>query len=124
MPTDVTGNVVGLPPVTPPSRDPQVGAVGGRTTLPVGGAALTPPGELDAPVPEAALAEVVSSLNDHVQAVRRDLQFSVDEDSGRQVIKVLDTETQELIRQIPAEEILSLVKRIDDLEGLILQVQV
>jgi flagellar protein FlaG len=54
----------------------------------------------------------VGQLNELVQAIRRELEFSVDEQSGRTVITVVDAETREVIRQIPPEEVLTLVGRL------------
>ena len=56
--------------------------------------------------------EVVEQLNKHAQAVNRDLFFSVDEDSGKTVIKVVNADTAELVRQIPSEEVLRLSETI------------
>ena len=56
--------------------------------------------------------ESVERLNELIQSVRRELQFSVDEDSGRTVIKVIDSATQEVVRQIPPEEVMTLVDRL------------
>src|SRR5437016_2994263 len=55
---------------------------------------------------KADLEAAVSHLNTHAQLLQRDLQFSIDENSGQTVIKVIDPETKEVIRQIPAEETL------------------
>ncbi|MDH5517315.1 MAG: flagellar protein FlaG [Gammaproteobacteria bacterium] len=69
--------------------------------------------------------EVVEQLNNHAQLVNRDLHFSVDDDSGRTVIKVINSETAELIRQIPSEEVLKLSETIresvDSSTGVIVQ---
>ena len=69
--------------------------------------------------------EVVEQLNNHAQFVNRDLHFSVDDDSGRTVIKVVNSETAELIRQIPSEEVLKLSETIrentDSSTGVIVQ---
>ena len=71
------------------------------------------------------LQEVVAQLNDHVQMVQRDLQFSVDDASGKTVIRVVNSETAELVRQIPSEEVLqisrSLKEQVDGITGLIVQ---
>ena len=71
------------------------------------------------------LQNVVEQLNDHVQMVQRDLHFSVDDDSGRTVIRVVNSETAELVRQIPSEEVLqisrSLKEQVDGITGLIVQ---
>jgi flagellar protein FlaG len=55
-----------------------------------------------------ALQEAMAGLSELIQSQRRSLQFSVDAISGRTVIRVLDAETQEMIRQIPAEEVVNL----------------
>ena len=52
----------------------------------------------------------VSRLNEYIQNSRRDLYFSVDEGSGRVVVKVIDSETREVIRQIPSEEVIALAQ--------------
>lgn len=57
----------------------------------------------------AQLKEAVSKLNDYTQSISRRLSFSIEESTGRTVIKVYDAETDELIRQIPPEETLRLV---------------
>ncbi len=58
------------------------------------------------------LKEAMVGLSELIQSQRRSLQFSVDATSGRTVIRVLDAETKETIRQIPAEEVLNLSRRL------------
>ena len=64
--------------------------------------------ETDSIADESALAGVVQSMNDYMQSVQRDLRFTVDEDTGRTIIKVLDRENDQLIRQIPPEHLLKM----------------
>jgi flagellar protein FlaG len=52
------------------------------------------------------LQEAVSRINDYVQNVQRSIRFSIDEASGKDVVTVLDKQTEEVIRQIPVEEVL------------------
>jgi flagellar protein FlaG len=52
----------------------------------------------------------VSEMNDFVQSIQRELQFSVDEDSGRTVVKVIDKSTNEVIRQVPPEDLMAMLK--------------
>lgn len=54
----------------------------------------------------------VQQLNEHVQNIRRTLSFSVEESTGRTVISVYNSETDELIRQIPPDEALLLAERL------------
>lgn len=58
-----------------------------------------------------------------IQSLARSLNFSVDEDTGKTVVKVVDTDTGELVRQIPAEEILAIAKMLDKLQGLLIHQQ-
>jgi len=84
--------------------------------LPVGGKSMPREGDN---LSREMVISAVDNLNNYVQAIRRELQFSVDENSGRTVIKVLDAETKELIRQIPAEEVISLSKTLGRKDSLI-----
>ena len=58
--------------------------------------------------------EAVRVLNEQIQSVQRELHFSVDEDSGKTVIKVIDLSTREVIRQIPNEEALGVAKTLNE----------
>lgn len=60
------------------------------------------------------LKSEVAMVNDYVQTVQRDLQFSVDEELDRTVIRVIDSDTGELIRQIPDDIFLELARRLKD----------
>ena len=66
------------------------------------------------------LDEAVSQLNDFVQNVQRDLQFEVDNNLGQTVVKVVDQQTQEVIRQIPDEVALRLAEKLQQDEPLTL----
>lgn len=65
--------------------------------------------------------DVVGDLNNLVQEMHRELQFSVDNESGDTVIKVVDSETEQVIREIPSEEVLRMRKRLEAAAGLIFQ---
>ena len=63
--------------------------------------------------------EAVASLNAFVQLMDRNVSFEVDDVSGRDVISVYEKQTKELIRQIPSEETLALLKRMDKMVGVL-----
>lgn len=63
--------------------------------------------------------ESVEKINKTVQAMARNLQFSVDESTQMSVVKVVDVETKDVIRQIPSEEVLAIAKALDKLQGLL-----
>ncbi|MBU3002109.1 flagellar protein FlaG [Paraglaciecola arctica] len=58
----------------------------------------------------------VSQLSEFVQTSNRQLNFSVDEGSNKQVVKVTDAESGKVIRQIPTEEVLKLSERLQELQ--------
>ncbi|MCI0733311.1 MAG: flagellar protein FlaG [Methylococcaceae bacterium] len=70
------------------------------------------------------LKDTVLQINEAIQAVRRELHFSVDEASGRVVVKVVNAENGETIRQIPSEELLELARHFKEggTEGRLLKV--
>ncbi len=68
---------------------------------------------------EEQLAETVSHVNEYVQNMQRNLEFDVDEESNRTIIRVTDAESGELIRQIPSEEFLKLAEKMEDMDGLL-----
>lgn len=70
------------------------------------------------------LEQVAESLNKHVQSLKRDLHFSVDEDTGETVIRVVDSESQKTIRTIPSDEFLSIQERFNQSAGLLLNASV
>lgn len=65
------------------------------------------------------VSEAVKNMNDFLQMVRRTLQFTMDEDSGRMVVQIKDAETHQVIRQIPPENVLKLAKELDKFHGLL-----
>lgn len=66
------------------------------------------------------IKQAVRELNDKAQLVSRELQFSIDKESGSTVIKVVDSRTDEVIRQIPGEEALKVARRLS--EGATLEI--
>ena len=67
------------------------------------------------------LDDVVSELNNLVRELHRELQFSVDNKSGDTIVKVIDRETDEVVRQIPSEEVVRLRQRLQEAAGTIFQ---
>ncbi|MDO8826496.1 flagellar protein FlaG [Methylophaga sp.] len=72
----------------------------------------------------AAIQDRVVELNSYMQSMNRSLQFSVDDQSGDTIIRVIDSETDEVIRQIPAEELLVLRSSLEEYRGMLLEMRV
>lgn len=69
------------------------------------------------------LMQAVAEMNQHFQNVQRNIHFSVDDDTGTTVVKVIESDTEEVIRQIPSEEVLTLSKYIEESAGRIIRAE-
>ncbi len=108
-----------------PAGTPSVAAPGGGGQItPTDGKVLPQQAANAAPRQEVDLSPMVKQLNTHAQSLQRNVEFSVDKDSGMTVVKVVDTNTKELIRQIPSEEVLTLMQHFMEMEGSIIKTQV
>lgn len=67
------------------------------------------------------VADAVNQIRDFVAQSGKEINFSIDEQSGIRVVKVLDTATNEVVRQIPSEEVVAIARALDKLQGLFLR---
>jgi len=67
------------------------------------------------------LQNAVKQLNDAAAQSSSQLQFSVDKSTGIEVVKVIDPETNQVIRQIPSEDAIRIAKAIGDFKGLLIK---
>jgi flagellar protein FlaG len=65
------------------------------------------------------LSKMVQELNDKMQSLDTSLSFSVDQETKRVVIKVIDDATKEVVRQIPAEQMLEVSHHISEVLGML-----
>lgn len=65
------------------------------------------------------LKMAVQEIEKFVQSVKRNLEFSIDEPSGKIVVKVIASGSGEVIRQIPNEEVLKLANSLNDASSLL-----
>jgi len=68
------------------------------------------------PADEVSLA--IEKLNSYMASMKRDLEFSFDQDAKRTVVTVRDANTQEVVRQLPSEAALKLAKVLHDTDQL------
>ena len=64
--------------------------------------------------------EAVEAINRAAKALNNSVQLSLDSSSGRALVRVVDSETGQLIRQIPSEEALELRRALERIAGLII----
>lgn len=70
------------------------------------------------------ISKTVDDMNSLLQEMKRNISFSVDEDLGDSLIIVKDSESDEVIRQIPSEELVVLRKKMDDVAGILFDTKV
>jgi flagellar protein FlaG len=70
----------------------------------------------DAEQVKRAADEINRQLKDAAQSIR----FSVDSGSGKTIVRVVDSETGDVIRQIPSEEVLAISRSIERMQGVLL----
>lgn len=73
------------------------------------------------PSPQEQVKEAADKANHAISALKSNLQFTVDKDSGVNVVKIVDTETKQTIRQIPSEEMISIARRLEEIKGLLIK---
>lgn len=56
--------------------------------------------------------KAVSDVSKYIQGMNRQLNFSVEKDLGRTIIKIIDPSTEQVIKQIPSEEMINIAKEI------------
>lgn len=68
---------------------------------------------------EEQVKQAVQKIQGAVNNLAQNLQFSIDEDTGKTIIKVMDVHTEEVIRQIPTEEAVKIARTLDKVQGLL-----
>lgn len=69
------------------------------------------------------VSHALKSINRVLQDRSQDLEFSLDADSARTIVKVVDKSTNEVIRQMPTQEALEIAKALDRLQSLLVKQQ-
>jgi flagellar protein FlaG len=103
-PKSVGGEVAAPVAASQVAKERQNAAVSGQLGTPV--AIARQPGA----VQQAAVTEAVTYINDRFQKLQRNLEFMVEEETGMVLVKVYDKETEELVRQIPAEQVVKMAR--------------
>ena len=68
-----------------------------------------------------ALQLATRQINDYLRQSASAIVFSVDQRSDRVIVRVVDPQTNQVIRQIPSEEVLAIAQSIDQMSGLLLR---
>lgn len=103
---------VGL--VSPATRTHETAAAGGATMV----TDARSNESMAEPDREQVLA-AVEEMQNFVQAAQHDIQFQLDDDSGRMVVKVTEAASGDVIRQIPSEEALRLAENLSEIRSVL-----
>lgn len=81
---------------------------------------IKPSGVAEASQPSReVVAKAAEQLQSFVQSMGRNLSFSIDETSGYNVVRVVNPDTGELIRQLPSEELLKISRDFQRLNNVL-----
>jgi len=69
------------------------------------------------------LRQAVERINQSLPPSDQGIEFSIDEDSDRVIVKVVDRETREVLRQMPSKEALDIAKALDRTQGLLIKLE-
>ena len=67
------------------------------------------------------LRAATDKINQTMESLGNNLQFTVDTETSMNIVKVVDRATNETIRQFPSEETLAIAKTLDKLQGLLIR---
>lgn len=67
------------------------------------------------------MQRAVAEIRKAVAPVARNLQFFIDKETGKTIVKIVDAETNEVIRQIPGDEVIAIARAIDRMQGLLIK---
>jgi flagellar protein FlaG len=71
------------------------------------------------PDPQRA-AQAAKEINDFLKSSSAGIEFQIESQSERVIVRVVDTETKQLIRQVPTEEMVAISHALDRMTGLLL----
>lgn len=70
------------------------------------------------------LKSIIESANDGVQVFNKSIEFSIHEATNKIMIKIIDNETAEVIKEIPAEKILDMLAKFCEMAGILVDEKV
>jgi len=93
----------------------------GGSTAASGVVAAAARSESDTPKQSAeGVRQALAAINRAAKSLNNSVQLTLDTHSGKAIVRVVDTETGQLVRQIPTEEVLELRRALDRIAGLLI----
>jgi flagellar protein FlaG len=98
---------------------------GAPTTEAVKASVVVPEPPKQQPPSQEQVQKAVESMKQMIESTKpNSLQFSIDDSTGKTIVRVSDAQTGEMIRQIPSEELLEIARSLDKMQGMLLQQKV
>lgn len=119
MINDVTSLLLNPFVNAPEAASSSSNATAAKTQAVTGNGQTLPPAAPPPASGNANLDQKVKQLNQYAQSINRAVLFSIDQDSGRTLVKVIDINTNEVISQIPSKQILVLDQALGGGNGLV-----
>lgn len=118
MPTDITFQA-NISPSSPARSAPVVVKTAGAAGVDAAQQQAATVASNSAPntASKEQLREAMNKVSSYMQNVQRNLNFSIDDSTGQTVVKVIDAESEEVIRQFPSEEMLALARHLSEMNG-------
>lgn len=98
----------------------QIGAAANAKADPIVSTVAPAPTSEQTRSSESDLKSALDTLNDFASNNGATLNFSQDDETGKTIVKIVDKETDQLIRQIPSEEAIAISKSISKMAGLLI----
>ena len=73
------------------------------------------------PSDKLEVKQAVEKIAEFVSSRQSELSFSIDDASGSQIVKIMDIQTKQVIRQFPSEEAVAIARALDKLQGLLIR---
>ncbi|WP_374338126.1 flagellar protein FlaG [Methyloversatilis sp.] len=70
-----------------------------------------------APLSNEEVERTVDEIRRYIEPVDQNLQFSIDKDTGKTIVKLIDSSTKEVLRQIPSEELIAIARSLGKGQG-------
>lgn len=70
-------------------------------------------------LPREEIEQVAEFLSESARLFNVGLKFNINEDTDRVIVSVVNKDTEEVIRQIPPEEVVDLAKRLNEMAGVL-----
>jgi flagellar protein FlaG len=69
-------------------------------------------------VDRKAIEKTIAKIREAIGPSNTSLKIEIDTDTDRIIVKVLDDQSGEIIRQIPSQEMVEIAKRLDTMQGV------